>query len=506
MADVLNMLSHWQQRDPDAIALDDMRCRVSYAELAERVAQSADELRASGCRCIALLADNGIDWIIADLAALAAGISLVPLPPFFSKLQFQHLLATAPIDGLLVESGLIAKSLANTSTDSGIRIGQLQLFRRPAGTTVSRGLDAAAKITFTSGSTATPKGVCLSAVTINGVARRLADALGDVAVGRHLCVMPLATLLENIAGVYVPLMLGATVFAPRLATVGLNGSSRLDVPSLRAAIDTTRAESIILLPQILRDLVRFSMTENWRPTRLRFVAVGGARVAAEDLKEAQSSGIPAYQGYGLSECGSVVAINRPGADRRGSVGRPLSDLDVRIAEDGEIFVRGSAMSGYLNDTAGASDEIATGDLGYFDADGFLYVSGRKKNMFITSFGRNVSPEWPEAELLHQSEIAQALVCGEGSPVNTAVIVPSCHGWNRSALERAVKRANENLPDYASIGEIVVASEPFTAANGMLTATGKLQREAIIRRYLETPGAERQALPTNETRGTQHVIF
>lgn len=506
MADVLSMLSQWQQRAPDAIALDDMRQRISYAELAERVATAAKELRSTQCRCIAILADNGIDWIIADLAALAAGISLVPLPPFFSRLQFQHLLATAPIDGLLVESGLVAKTLAATSTDSNVRIGELQLYRRAVGANGSCALKTAAKITFTSGSTGTPKGVCLSAATINGVAKRLAAALGDVGARRHLCVMPLATLLENIAGAYVPLMLGATVFVPKLATVGINGSSRLDVGSLRAVIDSTRAESIILLPQILRDLVRFSITENWRPCHLAFVAVGGARVASEDLEEAQQAGIPAYQGYGLSECGSVVAINRPGAERRGSVGRPLPDLNVRIAEDGEIHVRGSAMSGYLNDETGLSDEIATGDLGYFDGDGFLYVSGRKKNMFITSFGRNVSPEWPEAELLHQPEIAQALVCGEGRPVNTAVIVPSFPACDRSSLERAVARANENLPDYASIGEIIVASEPFTGANGMLTATGKLQRQAIARRYLDTRGTERHALSSNKTRGKQHVIF
>ena len=113
---------------------------------------------------------------------------------------------------------------------------------------------AAAKITFTSGSTGQPKGVRLAASTLDQVALRLCGAFADIDIARHLCVMPLATLLENVAGIYVPLMLGTTVYVPSLGSLGLYGSSRIDARRFKQTIDTVAAESLILQPQLLREL------------------------------------------------------------------------------------------------------------------------------------------------------------------------------------------------------------------------------------------------------------
>jgi long-subunit acyl-CoA synthetase (AMP-forming) len=125
--------------------------------------------------------------------------------------------------------------------------------------------------------------------------------------------------------------------------------------------------------------------------------------------------------------------------------------------------------------------LATGDLGYLDDDGFLYVSGRLKNMFITSFGRNVSPEWVEAELCEEPAIAQAAVFGEARPWNVAVIVPA-PGAQRDAVCSAVEAANRRLPDYARIGDWLIAARPFTPGNGELTTNGRNRRAAILTRY------------------------
>jgi long-subunit acyl-CoA synthetase (AMP-forming) len=198
------------------------------------------------------------------------------------------------------------------------------------------------------------------------------------------------------------------------------------------------------------------------------------------LARADRLGLPVYEGYGLTECASVVALNTPAARRTGSVGRPLPHADVTIDAHGEIHVAGAAVGGYVGGEQ-APRTVATGDLGYFDTDGFLYVSGRRKNMFITSFGRNVSPEWVETELCEERAIAQAAVFGDARPWNVAVIVPAPQA-ERSEVGAAIEAANRRLPDYARVGDWIVAARPFTAGTGELTPNGRNRRAAIWTRY------------------------
>jgi len=481
---IIDALSEWQRRTPHAPAIVGAGVTLTYDELANRVTEVAAALRGTGSRCIALLADNGIDWVVADLAALLTGITLIPLPPFFSEAQLTHLLAAAPVDTILTDNPdrlarLAAASDAGRMPGSNLSMLRLQHVT-PAGRTA---VAPVAKITFTSGSTGAPKGVCLAAVGIERTAQGLAEALGDLRIRTHLCVVPLAMLLENIAGVYAPVLLGARIHVPSLADVGLSGSSTLDIEKMRAAIDRAGAESVILTPQLLAELTASAKRKPWTDCPLRFTAVGGAKISDAEIDDALRAGIPAYQGYGLSECNSVVTINRPNRTRRGSVGKALPGVKLRVAADGEIFVGGNRMLGYLGEPLAIAGDIATGDLGLLDEDGYLYITGRKKNVFVTSFGRNVSPEWPEAELTHQPEIAQAIVYGEGRPVNTAIIVPGAIGLDERAIADAVARANRNLPDYARIGDWIMADGPFTSVNGQLTPTGKPRRDAIIHHYM-----------------------
>lgn len=220
-----------------------------------------------------------------------------------------------------------------------------------------------------------------------------------------------------------------------------------------------------------------------RPQSLRLLAVGGAPVPLYLLERARELGLPVFQGYGLSECASVVALNVTGANKVGSVGRPLPHVRLKIAADGEIMVGGEALfTTYLGFPQRASGDgfWPTGDIGHLDADGYLYVTGRKKNIFITAFGRNVSPEWLESELTAQPEIAQACVFGEGSPWNVAVIV--ARGPGDEAVARAVARANEGLPDYARIRRWLLADAPFAPQNGMATSNGRVRRETVWAGY------------------------
>jgi long-subunit acyl-CoA synthetase (AMP-forming) len=312
------------------------------------------------------------------------------------------------------------------------------------------------------------------------VARMIARELSPLGLTRHLVLLPLSVLLENLAGVYVGLMLGAEVIVPSLAEVGLTGSSGFCADIALDAIDASSAQSVILLPEMLRQMVVTMKRTHRRLKHLRFIAVGGGKVPPCLIREARALGLPVFEGYGLSELGSVVSLNRPGADRLGSVGRPLEGRTVHIADDGEILVRGFGSEAF----------IATGDLGFLDSDGFLFVSGRKKNLLITGFGRNVSPEWPESVLLQSPEIAQVLVYGDGDPQLSALIVPVSRGLNQEAtsagIAAEIARLNLELPDYAQICHWRLLSEPFTVHNGLATANGRLRRDAIFERYLSQP--------------------
>jgi len=227
---------------------------------------------------------------------------------------------------------------------------------------------------------------------------------------------------------------------------------------------------------------------------LKFVAAGGAHVGAPAIAQARLAGLPAYEGYGLSEAGSVQTLNLPHADRPGSAGRALPHARVRVDADGEIRVAGSLMLGYLGSHPAATPAwLATGDLGRIDADGFLHIEGRRRNVLITSFGRNVSPEWVESELQASPAVAQAVVLGDGRPALAAVLWPARAQAADDELAQAVARANARLPDYARVARWVRGRAPFSAAGGLATANGRPRREPIERLHAdglfpETPTA------------------
>jgi long-subunit acyl-CoA synthetase (AMP-forming) len=296
-----------------------------------------------------------------------------------------------------------------------------------------------------------------------------------------LSLLPLSTLLENIGGVYAPLASGGLACVPDLATCGMQGSSGVQPERLIGTLHRYAPTSIILVPQLLKVLVEARAAGVALPASLRFIAVGGAPTSPALIERARAFGLPVYEGYGLSESASVVSLNRPGDARVGSVGRPLPHVHVRIAADGEIQVAGNLFSGYLGVDALAETYWPTGDLGYLDADGYLFVTGRKKTAFATAYGRNVAPEWVESELTGSGAILQAAVFGEGRPYSVGVIVPHPRA-SQEQLSLAIDATNQRLPDYARVLAWTVGSEPFSPRNGQANATGALNRNAIASRY------------------------
>jgi long-subunit acyl-CoA synthetase (AMP-forming) len=424
--------------------------------------------------------DNSPAWVIMDLAALDAGITVVPLPGFFSEKQIGYVLQQAGIDALCTDMGMSHEWPGFVTSEFPLPATQLYVAtsprsgqKHPAGT---------AKITFTSGTTGQPKGVCLSAESMFAVADSIVEVTTDCNIKQHTCLLPLSLLLENITGVYAPLLAGSTISLPGSDERGLHGSQQLDIERLFQCLHRYRPDSLVLVPQMLKALTMACEQGVKIHDKLSFVAVGGARVSMGLLDAARKAGLPAYEGYGLSEAASVVSLNMPGSERAGSAGRPLPHVQLKIADDDEILVSGANLLGYTGQAPRQENWYATGDLGYLDDDGFLHLTGRRKNMFVTAYGRNVNPEWPESELTRFPEIAQAVVFGEARERNVAVIQPANDKLPDQLINKCIATVNATLPDYARVHDWVHARQAFSPENGLLTTSGKPRRDAVWKCY------------------------
>jgi len=465
---------------PNAIALRSRDQHLSFGELACAVEQASLQLQSLHTHSIGLYLDNGIDWIIFDLAALAAGISVVPLPRFFSATQIAHAISDANLDGVVFDRelppGASACGIALPGF-SGSRLQRIETTHVPAQprqVTLER--ETLAKISYTSGSTGAPKGVELDVECIEQTVNALCQAIGDLDIKTHLSILPYTTLLENIAGIYVPLLLGRCVHAEPSAEVGLSDVLGLDPSQLRVCFNRVRPNSMIITPQLLDLLCHLVESAAINPGSLVFVAVGGARVAPDLLLRARRAGIPAYEGYGLTEFVSVATLNTPQQDRVGSVGKPLPGVEVVVAGDGEICLARVPATGI----PGIRQRyLRTGDFGSIDDDGFVHVHGRKSNLIGLANGRNVAPEWIEAELNASSLIAQSFVfCENGERLAALLTISAPDADNDAAVDAEIMHINDGLPAYARLQQWHRLTTPFSREQQTLTANGRLRRRQI----------------------------
>lgn len=245
--------------------------------------------------------------------------------------------------------------------------------------------------------------------------------------------------------------------------------------------------------------------------RIRSLISGGAALAPDVAYFFLGLGLEILQGYGLTETSPVVTVNPPGANKIGTVGRPIPGVEVKIADDGEILVRGpNVMLGYYNrpeETAAAFTEdgwLRTGDVGFLDADGYLVITDRKKDLIKTSGGKYVAPQALENRLAASPLIAQAVVVGEGRKFPAALIVPNFGALRRHAEERGipfreerelcahpaiqrlyeeeVERLMADVSPYERVRKIALLERELTIAQEELTPTLKVRRRVIAEKY------------------------
>ncbi|WP_157892920.1 AMP-binding protein [Marinicella sediminis] len=432
---------------------------------------------------LAIDLDNGQTWLEIDRCATELDWVIIPVPAFFSIEQRTHMLELSGIDVVCCDQQMLpwwqAQGFQIVHCDNGQKARVFCLYRTAEHAPVIP--EGTHKITFTSGTTGQPKGVCLSQAHLHTVGQSLAQAIDHLGLSRHISLLPYSVLLENMAVSYANQLAGLEVIALPLAEVGMTGSGQLNMTTMLDAICQHRADSMIMMPQMLKQLVMILDQHPRDLSFINFIAVGGAVCSAQLIEQAQSVGLPVFQGYGISECGSVICLDHQ-ASAPGSVGRPLPHCQLEVAADGEILVQGPQHLGYLEAQQDTVTDpqvpFATGDIGHFDESGHLYISGRKKHLIINSFGRNILPDWIEGELLAIGGILQAIIYGEAEPFLTALCVTQ---MKQHELHQAISVLNQQLPDYAQLKAAVIVP-PFTPSNGLLTASGKPVRSQIFNQH------------------------
>ncbi len=517
---------------------------------------------------VMLVSENRPEWCLSDLAIMAAGCVTVPTYTTNTERDHVHIIENSGARAVIVSTQKLAATLMPAVIRSAhaqhvigmdaLRLGQTGIDchhwralidRHPAdpvavAATVTAERGDLACIVYTSGTGGSPRGVMQhhGAILHNvaGCAAIIAEDFPDTGDEVFLSFLPLSHAYEHTGGQHLPIGLGGQIYyAESLDRLAANieevrPTIMFVVPRLFEVLRTRIAKTIAkqggasawLLKRAL-DIgakeyagrvrlidrpAKLAVDTLFRPKiakkfggRLKAFVSGGAPLNAEIGLFFHALGVTFLQGYGQTETAPVISCNRPRAGiRMDSVGPPLDDTEVRIAEDGEILVRGElVMHGYWRGEAETARVLKdgwlhTGDIGEIDARGRIAITDRKKDLIINDKGDNVAPQKVEGMLTLQSEIGQAMIAGDRRPYMVALIVPDpewTQDWRaanpgaddaayRTAIGAAVERVNRDLSVTERIRRFVLADGPFTIENEQLTPSLKIRRHVIRAAYEE----------------------
>lgn len=535
---------------------------ISWADAARQVAALAASLQRIGLQPgdrVCLVSENRPEWLISDLAIMAAGCVTVPTYTTNTARDHAHILGNSGARAVIVSTAKLAKNLIPavlTSSEchhvigmEALRSGQTpdwvncHSWDKLAGgegdvarlrQDMSRiGRNDLACIIYTSGTGGAPRGVQLHHGSILHNVEGCTDIIStdfgwDDEV--FLSFLPASHAYEHTGGQMFPIALGAEIyFAESLEKLAANieevqPTIMVVVPRLfemlrmriMKSIDSTGGLSKYLLQRAMKigadkaagkfkpwdlpmdGILSLTLRRKIRDKigkRQKAWVSGGAPLNPEVGMFFESIGITFLQGYGQTECGPVIACNRPSAGiRLDTVGPPVKNTEVRIADDGEIMVRGEhVMHGYWRnpeETARVLRDgwLATGDVGHFDAKGRIKITDRKKDILVNDKGDNVSPQRIEGMLTLQPEIAQAMVYGDRRPHLVALLVPDPEIAGASdlhqKLQAAVDRVNADLSVIEKVRRFITADDAFTIENEQLTPSMKIRRHVISQVYGE----------------------
>jgi long-chain acyl-CoA synthetase len=500
---------------------------------------------------VAIMLRNSPEWVAFDQAAHAEGLVVVPLYVDDRPDNVAYCLENAACRVLLIEGEEHLKKLAEirdrmptvkrivclkkcASEDS--RVAGLQEWAGEGGSdapAVKVDANALATIVYTSGTTGRPKGVMLSHQNMLQNVKSALSVYNVYAEDVFLSFLPLSHMFERTVGYYLTIVAGSTVaFARSIQQLAEDFKSvrptvMVAVPRiferLHGAINASLAESpparrklFELAHRVGWDLFEWRQKRGpWRPSfllwpilkalvankllerlggRLRLCISGGAALNPEIAHTFIGLGLPICQGYGMTEASPIVSANRLDRNDPASIGMPLPGVEVAFGENNVLLVKGpNVMLGYWNlpeataKVLGPTGWLDTGDQARMH-DGFLYITGRIKEIIVLGNGEKVPPADMESAIVLDPLIEQALVVGEGKPYLTALVVLDPDEAKKAgdvgdkAVAARIGAQLKAFPGYAQIRRVAIIDEPWTVENGLLTPTLKLKRGPILERY------------------------
>jgi len=484
---------------------------LSWQELFEAASRLAAALRAAGLKAgdrVAQVSENRYEWIVTDLALHLAGAVHVPIHVTLSGEQIAEQIVDSESRFVFVSSRALLATFADRLPDNipiqvheeqpldcqppalpGVmiahRANEIELPAEP-------GADELATILYTSGTTGRPRGVMLTHGNLASNAAAVVEAF-DRSDETRLCVLPLSHIYARTCDLYTWVFRGS-----RLVLAESRETLARDLQLTRP----TALNSVPFLYQRVADRIRDAGGDERKNLRDYFggrvdmLNSGGAPLSPEVEAWYADHGMPVLVGYGLTETSPVVSISTTQAHRAASVGRVLPGVEVRIAEDGEILVRGpNIMAGLWRNSEATAEMIVdgwfhTGDLGSLDDDGFLFIRGRKKELIVLSTGKKVVPTRVELLLASSPLIEQAAVFGDGQCGLVALIVPSVNGSpvssecaeKRAQYDIEIKRCLMNAAHEEQVHRFHLTDRPFSIERGEMTGKLSLCRSAIARNF------------------------
>jgi long-chain acyl-CoA synthetase len=465
---------------------------------------------------VALLSKNCAEWIIADLAIMMGGFVSVPFYATITAPTIRMLLEHSGTKAIIIgKLDNFASQAEGLSADvAAIYIGAYghkgslvweELLEKHAPITDVHlaGRDEVLTIMYTSGTTGRPKGVVHSAGNISDV-MVAAEHIGIPLYPRIFSYLPISHIAERIGIEMIGIYKGGTFhFAHTLESFAadlkvVQPDIFFAVPRIWAKfrekvnekMPDSKLHTLLKIP-ILGGLIRRKIKKGMGLSKAVRIFSGAAPISIEMLEWYKKLGIEILQAYGMTEDCVYCHFNLPGANRLGSVGKPLPGLVARLSDESEIQVKSSAlMKAYYREpelTAEMFTEdgfLKTGDKGRYDGDGYLYITGRVKDQFKTDKGKYISPSSIEMRLTDDNLIEQACVVGMGIPQPIGLIVLSetakvnSRKDNELQLSNLVERLNTQLEKHEKLEKLVILPEPWTVENGLMTPTMKVKRNEV----------------------------
>lgn len=506
---VKEMLENSSQKYSSNVAFqiregDDYR-KITFQQAGEIAAKLQAALASLGVKAkdrVALLSENRPEWAIAYLAITAMGAIVVPLDAMLKKEEVFPLLEDSEPQAIILSCKYLDYILGTKVEGRKIlmeNFGELPSVISSQSSVIN--LDDIASIVYTSGTTGTPKGVMLSHRNIMSNVIAVASLFDIGPKDNFLSVLPLHHTFETTAGFLGPFYKGCTItYAESLKSYHLLRNMQetkatfmcgvpllyqLFLEGIMREVEEKKMSSLFrilfAISKFFKTVIGFNIGRYLFATlhkkfggKIRFWVSGGAAIDPEIVKDFDLMGFTILQGYGLTESAPILTTNTLKENRIGSVGKPIPGVEIRISGTepvGEILAFGpNLMKGYykrkdLTREVIINGWLHTGDVGYVDEDGYLFITGRSKDVLVTASGVNVYPEELELRLKKLPEIKECCVVGakvreglrRGSEEVVAVIVPA-EGYAQNRVEEAVQELNKKLADYKRIARVILHHE------------------------------------------------